>query len=103
MIHVVAVITAHPGQRDSVLAAFLENMPAVHAEAGCLAYEPVIDVPDMGSFQAPLGPDSFMVLEKWESKEALMAHAVAPHMIAYGRKTKAQLASRTIHILQAVT
>jgi quinol monooxygenase YgiN len=75
-------------------------MPAVHAEEGCLEYQPVIDVPDMGKVQAPLGPDTFMVLEKWASREALIAHGASPHMVAYGRKTKDQLASRAIHILQ---
>jgi quinol monooxygenase YgiN len=32
--------------------------------------------------------------------EALKAHAGAPHMAAYGAKTKEFIASRTIHILQ---
>ena len=36
MIHVIAVIKAKTGQRDSVLAAFKDNMPAVHAEQGCI-------------------------------------------------------------------
>ncbi len=99
MIHVVAILTAHPGKRDAVLEAFRENMPAVHAEQGCIEYQPVTDTPDIGPFQAKIGEDAFMVLEKWESKEALMAHSAAPHMAAYGRKVKDLLASRTIHVL----
>ncbi len=99
MIHVVAIVTAHPGQRDAVLAAFRENMPAVHAEQGCIEYQPATDTPDIGPFQAQIGADSFVVLEKWESKEALMAHAGAPHMVAYGRRVKDMLASRVIHVL----
>ena len=35
MIHVVAVITAKPGKREEVLAAFRANVPAVRAEKGC--------------------------------------------------------------------
>ncbi len=99
MIHVVAILTAHPGQRDAVLAAFRANMPAVHAEVGCIEYQPVLDTQDAGPFQAPLGPDSFMVLEKWRDMDALMAHAAAPHMKEYGRATKDLLVSRTIHVL----
>ena len=99
MIHVVALITAHPGKRAAVLEAFQENMAAVHAEQGCVEYQPVTDAPDIGPFQARIGEDSFMVLEKWASKEALMAHASAPHMAAYGRKVKGLLASRVIHVL----
>lgn len=36
MIHVVAVITAHAGQRAQVLAALLANTAAVRAEDGCI-------------------------------------------------------------------
>ena len=43
--------------------------------------------------------DTFLVIEKWESMDALKAHAAAPHMAAYGAKTKEMIASRTIHIL----
>jgi quinol monooxygenase YgiN len=32
------------------------------------------------------GPDTFLVIEKWESIEALKAHAAAPHVAAYGAK-----------------
>ena len=99
MIHVLAIITAHPGQRDAVLGHFRANMPAVHAEQGCIEYGPAIDAPDAGAMQAPLGPDSFVVIEKWESMAALAAHARAPHMAAYGATTKPMVASRVIHVL----
>lgn len=98
MIHVVAVITAKPGQRETILKAFRDNLAAVRAEKGCIEYGPVIDA-DFGSFQTPLGPDTFMVLEKWEDADALKAHAVAPHMAAYAKKVKELIAARTIHIL----
>ena len=99
MIHIVAIITTKQGARDSVLAAFRENMPAVHAEAGCIEYVPVIDAPDMGRIQTKLGDESFMVIEKWESPAALAAHAASPHMAAYAAKTKEHLVSRVIHVL----
>lgn len=99
MIHVIAIITAKPGQRENVLVHFRANVPAVHAEQGCLGYEPVVDAADAGAMQAPIGPDAFMVVEKWESLEALRAHAAAPHMAAYGAKVKDMLAARVIHIL----
>ena len=34
MINVIAILTCKPGQRETVLAAFRANMPAVHAEKG---------------------------------------------------------------------
>ena len=83
MIHVLAIINAKPGMRASILEAYRGNVANVRAEAGCLAYEAVVDVP------------------RWESVEALRAHAVAPHMKAYAAKVEPFTASRSIHVLQA--
>jgi quinol monooxygenase YgiN len=99
MIHVLAIVTAKPGQREAVLAAFRANMPAVHAEEGCVEYGPAVDAPDAGPIQTPLGPDSFCVIEKWASMAALHAHGKSAHMQAYGAKTREMLASRVIHVL----
>jgi quinol monooxygenase YgiN len=96
MIHVIAVITAKPGQREAVLEKFRANIPAVLAEQGCIEYAPVVDAP---GFPAVAGTDSFIVVEKWESPEALKAHAAAPHMAAYGAATKEMVASRAIHVM----
>ena len=101
MVHVVAVIEAKPGLRDQVLTAFKANVPAVLAEDGCIEYGAVIDTEGMGSFQTRLGENSFAVIEKWESKDALMAHAVSDHMKAYANKTKDMLQDRKIHIFSA--
>ena len=43
--------------------------------------------------------DTFVVVEKWESLDALKAHAAAPHMAAYAAKVKDMIASRVIHVL----
>ena len=99
MIHVIADITAKPGKREEILKHARANLAAVRAEKGCIEYGPVIDADNALPFQTKLGPDAFMVVEKWESMDALKAHAAAPHMAAYGAKTKEMIASRVIHIL----
>ena len=99
MIHVLAMITTKPGQRETVLAAFRANMPAVHAEKGCIEYAPAVDAPDFGKIQTTLGPDTFVVIEKWATAEDLKAHSAAPHMAAYGAKVKDHLVNRVIHVL----
>ena len=99
MIHVLAIITAKPGMRAQILEAFHANIPAVLAEDGCIEYGPVVDAEGLGSFQAKVGPDTFVVIEKWRDVAALKAHAAAPHMAAYGAKVKDLLASRTVHVL----
>ena len=70
MIHVIAIITAKPGQRENVLAAARANIPAVLAEDGCIEYAPAIDAEGLGSFQTKVGPDAFVFIEKWTSVEA---------------------------------
>lgn len=101
MIHVLAYITAQPGQRAALLEAFHALIPLVHAEDGCIEYGPVIDAPAFGGFQTPIGEDSFAVVEKWASADALRAHSAAPHMADYGARTRHMVANRVIHVLTA--
>lgn len=96
MIHVLAIITTKPGKRDEVLGHFRANVPAVKAEQGCIEYGAATDAD--GPF-AKFGPDTFVVIEKWESPDALKAHAAAPHMAAYAAKTREHIANRAIHVL----
>jgi quinol monooxygenase YgiN len=99
MIHVIAVITAKPGKRSEVLAAFNANVPAVRAEKGCIEYGAAVDALPALPIQTPYGEDAFVVIEKWESLEALKAHGAAPHMAAYAARVKELLAGRVIHVL----
>src|SRR6516225_10001955 len=86
--------------REAILKEFHANMPAVHAEKGCIEYGPAIDVEGIGGFQTKFGPDTFVVIEKWESPEALKAHATSPHMAAYAANTRVMIASRTVPVHQ---
>jgi quinol monooxygenase YgiN len=96
MIHVLAIITAKPGQREAVLRVFNANVSAVRAEAGCIEYGAAVDV---DGADPAFGLDTFVVVEKWQSLAALKAHAVAPHMAAYGQKTRDMVAKRAVHVL----
>ncbi len=96
MIRVVAIVTAKPGRRDELLAMFKANVPAVLAENGCHEYTPVVDA---ARTPAKFGTDAFVVIETWESPEALAAHGVAPHMLAYREASKELVQSATIHVL----
>src|ERR1044072_2684125 len=99
MIHVIAIITAKPGQRDTILAAAKANIPAVKAEDGSIESAPAVDAEGLGSFQTKFGPDAFVFVEKWRDAAALKAHAAAPHMATYAGKVKELIASRVIHVL----
>src|SRR5690349_17567287 len=99
MIHVIAVITAKPGKRATILEAFRANVPNVRAENGCIEYGAAIDADPALPVQTKHGADTFVVIEKWESMDALKAHAAAAHMAAYAAKTREHMAARVIHIL----
>jgi quinol monooxygenase YgiN len=99
MIHVIAVITAKPGKREEILRHWRQIVPAVHAEKGCIEYGAAVDAEGALPVQTKWGPDTFLVIEKWESMDSLKAHAAAPHMATYAAKTKELIASRVIHIL----
>jgi quinol monooxygenase YgiN len=99
MIHVVAVITAKPGKREEILKAVRANVPMCRAEKGCIEYGPALDAENALPFQTRIGSDTFMVIEKWDSMEALKAHAAAPHMAAYAGKVKELIEKRAVHIL----
>jgi quinol monooxygenase YgiN len=85
--------------REAILTHFRANLAAVRAEEGCIEYGPVIDAEGAGPVQTKCGPDTFMVIEKWASMDALKAHAAAPHMAAYAAKVKDMIAARVIHVL----
>ncbi len=98
-VHVIAVITAKAGKRGEIIEAFKANVPAVHAEDGCIEYGATVDANGVGPFQTPYGLETFVVVEKWASLDHLMAHAASDHMKAYGAKTKDLIESRVIHVM----
>jgi quinol monooxygenase YgiN len=98
LIHVLAILTAAPDKRTVLLEAFQANVPAVHAEKGCIEYTAVIDV---AGADPAFGTDTFVVIEKWATMADLKAHAVAPHMTAYSARTRDLLAKRAVHVLEA--
>ena len=103
MIHVIAHITAKAGKRAAVLELFHANMPAVHAEEGCIEYQPVVDADGFAAFASALGDDGFMVVEKWTSEETLKAHAASAHMAAYAASSKDMIAERAVYVLSATS
>lgn len=96
MIHILAVVTAQPGRLGEVLTIVRANTVAVRGEPGCVEYTPLVDLDDSA---AKLGPDTFVVVEKWADGAALAQHRKAPHMMAYIERTKELIADRRIYLL----
>jgi len=99
MVIVIASITIKPGKVDEFIAAFKDNLPAVHAEKGCIEYFPSQDI-DSGMPVQELNENVVTICEKWESLEHLAAHGKAPHMLAYRERVKELVEGMTLKVLQ---
>jgi quinol monooxygenase YgiN len=100
MIHVIASIDLSPGRRDQYLAEFRRNVPNVLAEKGCLEYGPTIDVASQIPVQPPVRENVVVVVEKWESLEALRTHLAAPHMLAFRERVKEMVKGVSLLVLE---
>jgi quinol monooxygenase YgiN len=69
---VVATITPMPGEQDAVRAALLSALPQVHDEPGCERYA------------LHEGDGEFVMVEQWESPEALAVHSKAEALTRLG-------------------
>ncbi|MBX2880136.1 MAG: antibiotic biosynthesis monooxygenase [Granulosicoccus sp.] len=101
MIVVVAAIKVLPGRKDEFIDIFKANLPAVHAEAGCIEYFPTTDT-DSGVPVQVLDDNLVTIIEKWESMDHLKAHMTAPHMLAYREKVKDIVEGTELRVLKPV-
>ena len=86
--------------RDEFLTIFKANLPAVHAEEGCIEYFPAIDI-ELGVPTQELNENIVTIIEKWETLDHLKAHGVAPHMLAYKEKVKDIVADVKLKVVVA--
>ncbi|CAB4884698.1 unannotated protein [freshwater metagenome] len=71
-IRLVVSVETKAGLGERQVQAFAELAPLVRAESGCLQYD----------LHRVVGTeDEFVILEHWESAEALAGHDDAPHMV----------------------
>jgi quinol monooxygenase YgiN len=78
---VVATIVPQPDQVDAVRDAILAAVPKVHAEPGCELYA------------VHEGDGRFVMVERWESPEALKVHGRAEALTTLGGQLADKLAA----------
>jgi quinol monooxygenase YgiN len=83
-ITVIATIHPKPGHADALIGEMQANVANVHDEPGCLHYTYHRGIDD---------PEAIVVIERWASEEALMAHAAAPHMMEFSARAQVHRAS----------
>lgn len=105
MLYVFARITAKAGQRDALLDMFVRHAQKARTDKGCIEYRAAVDADEATRAivrAEPLGPDTYLVREEWESATDLKAHVEGRHMKEYVAQTKDLVASRVIFALKSV-
>lgn len=94
LVYLVALITGTEETKDQLAEELAGVVPTVRREEGCLRYD---------LHQSADGKPVFLFYETWQSKEALAAHAKAPHMAAMHARVKDLVAGPTqISLWEAV-
>ena len=81
---VVATITPKPDQVDAVREAILAAVPKVHDEPGCELYA------------VHEGRGEFVMVERWETADALKAHGTAEALTTLGGQLADKLAGAPV-------
>jgi len=103
MIFVIATVELEEGKRDAFLEEFHKIVPLVKEEKGCIEYGPTVDIETTIDAQGDPRLDVVVIVEKWESLDALEDHLVAAHMIEYRPKVKPMIRNSNLQILEPAT
>lgn len=90
MIYVIANLTVAPDKREAVLAAARPAIAETRKEQGCVSYE---------LFQSAENPNEMVFVERWESRDALNAHARSDHFRVWRKATADAFTGRKLEIL----
>jgi len=87
MIYVVATTQVKPDAREAFIQGAKACIAETRKEKGCVAYDSHTSINDA---------NTFVVVERWESREDLNAHARAPHMKVWRELSAPLKASPTV-------
>ena len=90
MIYVVAELTLKPGSAEKAAAAARKAVAETNKEKGCIFYQMHLNVGD---------PTKLVVVERWESREALDAHIQTPHLKAWREAGKEFVTARKVEVI----
>ena len=87
MILVIGTAVVKPGSREAATERCVWMSRLTEREPGCRSYRFYTDLTD---------PDTMLIVEEWESGEALRAHFGTPHMAEFSRALAGLVASPPI-------
>lgn len=83
MIHVIAVIKAVPGERDTLMTEFRNIVAEVLAKPGCREYSLAVHLQSGFPGQAAFDENELIIVEQWENLEFLKSHIADPRYQAW--------------------
>jgi quinol monooxygenase YgiN len=92
MIYVVATMKIKPSSADAVRSAAAICVAETVKEPGCLSY-------DLN--QSTSDPETFVFVERWETREHLAAHFNTPHLKDWRAAAAEFVISRKVEIIHA--
>lgn len=90
MIYVIAELTLKPGTTEKATAEARKVVAETNREKGCIFYQMHLNIGD---------PTKLVVVERWESRDALSRHMETPHLKAWREAGKEFVAARKVEII----
>ena len=102
MIFVIATSELKEGFRNEFIEIVKNNIPKVHAEAGCISYTLTGDFESGFDAQVKTGENVVTFVECWESIDHLKKHLQAPHMKVFMENVKDLRKGSSLKVLTPV-
>ncbi|MDD9908414.1 MAG: putative quinol monooxygenase [Ahrensia sp.] len=90
MIYIIATLSIKPGTFDQVMALATPCIEATRKEDGCLSYDLHRSVND---------ENTLVFVERWRDMDAIKAHFVEPHLVAWRDGAEGLIADKKIEII----
>jgi len=90
MIYIVATLTIKPGSLDEVLTLAVPCIEGTREEAGCISYD---------LSQSLTDENTLVFVERWKDMDAIKAHFVEPHLVAWRDAGEAFITDKKIEII----
>ena len=90
MIVVIARLVIKPGSIPHLVGPAKVMIAQTRKETGCIAYDLYSSITE---------PETMIFLERWETREALSAHARTAHVATWREASNPHLVSRTVEIV----
>ena len=90
MIYVIAELRMKPGTAEKAFAEGRKAVAETVKEDGCISYD---------LYQSVTDPTRLVVVERWESREALTRHFETPHLKAWRAAGAEFIAERKVEVI----